>query len=193
MLSVLGLCYGIPCLSMFWGRTGSCMVASMWHAEAGKTKTSLGREKQTRDSAGFPLARLSKTSTVQLFHQLPRKKRELLAFCFFSHERSPPCPGLYFCVCSGSAKPILAAEEGGLVCSTCPHLGKAVVKAVVTLPVAIGEETGLNTSLLLSELCLNRHHNTLLLPMCQCVFFIKHWHGFYTVVLLPCDSGGITV
>lgn len=180
MLSVLGLCYGIPCLSMFGGRTGTCMVASMWHAEAGKTKTSLGHEKQTRDSAGFPLARLSKMSTVQLFHQLPRKQRDLLAFCFFSHERSPPCPGLYFGVCSGSAKPILAAEEGGLVCSTCPHLGKAVV----TLPVARGEETGLNTSLLLSELCFN--HVITIHYFCQCANVFSSSNTDMVSTLLCC-------
>lgn len=122
----------------------------MSHEEAGNTKTSLGCEKQTRDSAGFPLARLSKPSTV-LISSASKEEEGTPFSCCFSHGRSPPCPGFYFCICSGSAKPILTAEEGGLICCTCLRLGKAVV----TLPVARGKEIGLNTSLLLSELSLN--------------------------------------
>lgn len=133
----------------------------------GKTKTSLGSEKQTRDLAGFPLAKLRKPVQF-LLYLLSGKRREPPSFCFFSCERSSPCPGFYFCICSGSVNPILTAEGGDTFCSSFLHLGKAVG----TLPVARGKEIGVNTSFRIEFT--SSHHNT---SGASCVFSIKYWHG----------------
>lgn len=55
----------------------------------------LGCEKQTRDAAGFPLAKLSKPRT-SCISSSSGKKRECFSSCFLSYERSCPCPSFYF-------------------------------------------------------------------------------------------------
>lgn len=115
------------------------------------------------------MARLGKPSTV-LTLSAPQEE-EGNPFLFASLLMKETHPALAFTSAFALAlqNPILTTEEGGLICSACLHLGKAVV----TLPVAKGKERGLNASLLLPELSLN-YLLTIRYSWCKCVFFIKY-------------------